>query len=98
MTEERTIAVGMHGRYLVAAPAGTTAGSPTNAPMLAGFHGYAEDAELHHAAAFNSWRRWLADRFHSRPAPLLSGPLTRRRSELDDAAGSRADDCRQLVL
>ena len=47
MTEERTVAVGMHGRYLVAAPAGASAGLATNAPLLAGFHGYAEDAELH---------------------------------------------------
>jgi predicted esterase len=47
MTEERTIAVGTHGRYLLAAPAGATAGFATSAPLLVGFHGYAEDAELH---------------------------------------------------
>jgi predicted esterase len=45
MTEERTIAVGSHGRYLVAAP--DAAQPPSGAPVLAGFHGYAEDAELH---------------------------------------------------
>ena len=46
MTEERTIAVGSHGRYLVATPAHTLPRLPTNAPLLVGFHGYAEDAEL----------------------------------------------------
>ena len=46
MAEERTIAVGSHGRYLVAPPAGWTP-SATGAPLLVGFHGYAEDAELH---------------------------------------------------
>jgi predicted esterase len=46
MTEERTIAVGSHGRYLVAPPAGWTTAA-TRVPLLVGFHGYAEDAELH---------------------------------------------------
>jgi poly(3-hydroxybutyrate) depolymerase len=39
MSEARTIAVGIHGRYLVAGPGGA------NAPLLVGFHGYAESAE-----------------------------------------------------
>jgi len=43
--EERTIAAGSHGRYLVAPPAGWMAGA--GSPLLVGFHGYAEDAELH---------------------------------------------------
>jgi len=47
MTEERTIAVGSHGRYLVATPAHAEPQTPSGAPVLAGFHGYAEDAELH---------------------------------------------------
>lgn len=47
MTEERTIAVGSHGRYLVAAPASAQPRTATNAPLLVGFHGYAEDADLH---------------------------------------------------
>ena len=46
MAEERAIAVGSHGRYLVAPPAGWTP-SATGAPLLVGLHGYAEDAELH---------------------------------------------------
>ena len=40
MSETRTIAVGTHGRYLVAAP---RLDGP--APLLVGFHGYAELAE-----------------------------------------------------
>jgi predicted esterase len=47
MIEERTIAVGSHGRYLVAVPPQPAAGAPAPAPLLVGFHGYAEDAELH---------------------------------------------------
>jgi predicted esterase len=47
MTEERTIAVGSHGRYLVATPAHSSLLTPSGAPLLVGFHGYAEDAELH---------------------------------------------------
>jgi predicted esterase len=41
MPIERSIAVATHGRYLIAAPA---VSGP--APILAGFHGYAEDAEM----------------------------------------------------
>jgi predicted esterase len=40
MTIERSIAVATHGRYLVVAP---EVSGP--APILAGFHGYAEDAD-----------------------------------------------------
>jgi predicted esterase len=47
MTEERTIACGSHGRYLVAVPPRSATVPPTAAPLLVGFHGYAEDAELH---------------------------------------------------
>jgi predicted esterase len=38
---ERTIAAQTHGRYLVSLPAG-----PGPWPLLVGFHGYAEDADL----------------------------------------------------
>jgi len=41
MLIERSIAVATHGRYLVVAP---EVSGP--APILAGFHGYAEDAEM----------------------------------------------------
>jgi predicted esterase len=43
MIEERMIATAAHGRYLIAAPALDT---PHPAPVLVGFHGYAEDAAL----------------------------------------------------
>ena len=61
MSEERTIAVGMHGRYLVAVPARTAADPPVPAPLLVGFHGYAEDAELHleRLRSIPGAERWL---------------------------------------
>jgi predicted esterase len=46
MTEERSIAVGSHGRYLVNAPSGAD-GIVSAPPLLVGFHGYAEDADIH---------------------------------------------------
>src|SRR5580765_4581228 len=46
MIEERTIAVGSHGRFVVARPR-AGADTPASAPLLVGFHGYAEDAEVH---------------------------------------------------
>lgn len=51
----RTIATTTHGRYVVAAPATAPVG------VLVGFHGYAEDAELHLAALQNvpGVERWL---------------------------------------
>jgi predicted esterase len=50
----RTIETPIHGRYLVAAPAGVPAG------LLVGFHGYAENAETHLAAlqAIPGSRQW----------------------------------------
>lgn len=53
---ERTIAVTTHGRYLVIPP--TTSGP---APMLVGFHGYAEDAEtqLERLRAIPEASEWL---------------------------------------
>ena len=62
MSEERTIPVRLHGRYLVEPPAlardndrrasarqalGAARESADQLPMLVGFHGYAEDAALH---------------------------------------------------
>jgi predicted esterase len=51
----RTIATTTHGRYLVAAPVTSPVG------LLVGFHGYAEDAEVHLAAlqAVPGVERWL---------------------------------------
>lgn len=47
MSEERTIAVDSHGRYLVATPSSAQSRTDNSAPLLVGFHGYAEDADLH---------------------------------------------------
>jgi predicted esterase len=53
---ERTVATTIHGRYLVIPPAG-----PAPAPLLIGFHGYAEDAEaqLERLRAIPESHRWL---------------------------------------
>ena len=57
MSEERTIAVTTHGRYLVSAPTDAQA----KAPLLVGCHGYAEDAELHleRLRSIPGAERWL---------------------------------------
>jgi predicted esterase len=56
MIIERTIAVSTHGKYLVSPPA-----SADPAPMLVGFHGYAESAEtqLGRLRAIPGSDRWL---------------------------------------
>src|SRR5262245_49043533 len=61
MADERTIAVASHGRYLVAAPADGTSETAARGPLLVGFHGYAEDAELHleRLRAIPGSDRWL---------------------------------------
>ena len=53
---ERNIATNSHGRYLTIPPA-----LPGPAPMLVGFHGYAEDAEaqLERLRAAPESHRWL---------------------------------------
>jgi predicted esterase len=53
---ERNIATSIHGRYLTIPPA-----LPGPAPMLVGFHGYAEDAEtqLERLRAIPESHRWL---------------------------------------
>lgn len=60
MTEERTIGVASHGRYLVALPRDSAA-TTTGAPLLIGFHGYAEDAavQLDRLRSIPSASRWL---------------------------------------
>jgi predicted esterase len=54
---ERTIAATVHGRYLAIPPA-----TPGPAPVLVGFHGYAEDAEtqLERLRAIPESARWLS--------------------------------------
>ena len=53
---ERTLATTIHGRYLLVPPA---ASGP--APVLIGFHGYAEDAQtqLERLQAIPESNRWL---------------------------------------
>lgn len=83
---ERTIAVTAHGRYLVAPPA--TAGP---APVLVGFHGYAEaaEAQLARLQAIPGAGRWLIvsvqalNRFYQRrTSDVVAGWMTRQNREL----------------
>jgi len=82
MTEERTIAVSTHGRYLVAPPP-----APAHAPLLVGCHGYAEDAELHleRLQSIHGADRWLIvsvqglNRFYrGRSRDVVAGWMTRQ--------------------
>jgi len=83
---ERTIAVAAHGRYLVAAPATTEP-----APVLIGFHGYAEaaEAQLARLRAIPGAERWLVvsvqalNRFYERRArEVVASWMTRQNREL----------------
>src|SRR5262245_57374398 len=83
---ERNIATGTHGRYLVATPAG---GAP--APLLVGFHGYAEGAEaqLERMQKAPAAARWLVvaiqglHRFYQRRAnDVVASWMTRQDREL----------------
>jgi predicted esterase len=60
MMEERTIAVASHGRYVVALP-GDSAAAAAGAPLLVGFHGYAEnaDVQLERLRSIPGASRWL---------------------------------------
>jgi len=83
--EERTIAATAHGRYLVVPPA-----NQGPAPVLVGFHGYAEAAE-HHAdrlRAIPGADRWLIvsiqglNRFYQRRTnEVVAGWMTRQDRE-----------------
>ena len=83
---ERTIAVGAHGRYLVAPPA-----AAVPAPILVGFHGYAEAAEhqLARLQAVPGADAWLLvsiqalNRFYQRrTSDVVAGWMTRQDREL----------------
>ena len=83
---ERTIAATAHGRYLVAAPVGA---GP--APLLLGFHGYAEaaEAQLERLRAIPGAERWLIvsvqglNRFYQRRTDeVIAGWMTRQNREL----------------
>ena len=72
--QERLIATGIHGRYLTVPPA-----APGPAPVLVGFHGYAENAEiqLERLTGIPGSDRWLTvsiqglHRFYQRRTDLV---------------------------
>lgn len=83
---ERTIAATTHGRYLVEQPAASGA-----APLLVGFHGYAEPAEaqlarLRSAPGADAWRIVAVqglNRFYDRRAnTVVAGWMTRQDRDL----------------
>jgi predicted esterase len=86
MVIERAIETTTHGRYLVVPPA-----SPDPAPVLVGFHGYAEPAEaqLDRMSAIPGTDRWLLisiqglNRFYQRRTnDVIAGWMTRQHREL----------------
>ena len=83
---ERTIAIGTHGRYLLEPPA-----SAGPAPMLVGFHGYGEgaDIQLERMRRIPGADRWLLvsiqglHRFYQRRAnEVVASWMTRQDREL----------------
>jgi predicted esterase len=83
---ERSLATGTHGRYLVVPPA-----SAGPAPIVIGFHGYAEGAEaqLERLSAIPGAERWLLvsvqglNRFYQRRTnDVVAGWMTRQDREL----------------
>ena len=79
---ERTIPVSTHGRYLIEPPAAGDA----PAPLLVGFHGYAEGAEaqLERMRAIRGTERWRIvsiqglNRFYNRRSnEVIAGWMTR---------------------
>jgi len=83
---ERSISTGTHGRYLVVPPA-----SAGPAPIVMGFHGYAEGAEaqLERLRAIPGTERWLLvsvqglNRFYQRRTnEVVAGWMTRQDREL----------------
>jgi predicted esterase len=83
---ERTIAASTHGRYLIEPPA-----TPGPAPLLVGFHGYAEGAEaqLDRLRAIPGVDRWRIasvqglNRFYQRRTnDVIAGWMTRQDREL----------------
>jgi predicted esterase len=84
--EERTIRATTYGRYIVVPPA-----NPGPAPMLVGFHGYGEQAELHagRLRAIPGSDRWLIvsveglNRFYERRTnEVVASWMTRQNRDL----------------
>src|SRR5919198_5926470 len=83
---ERTIEAATHGRYLLVPPS-----SAGPAPLLIGFHGYAEaaEAQLDRLTAIPGADRWLLvsvqglNRFYQRRTnEVIAGWMTRQHREL----------------
>jgi len=83
---ERTIAATTHGRYLVAPPAANA-----RAPLLVGFHGYAEGAEaqlerMRRIPGVDAWRlvaiQGLHRFYHRRAGDVVASWMTRQDREL----------------
>ena len=84
MTEERAIAALVHGRYLLEAPA-----DPEGCPLVVGFHGYGENADLHleQLRRLPGAGRWVLcavqalHPFYNRAGDVIAGWMTRQQRE-----------------
>lgn len=82
--EEREIAALVHGRYLLEAPA-----DPTGCPLVVGFHGYGENADLHLAELrrLPGASRWVLcavqalHPFYNRAGEVIASWMTRLQRE-----------------
>jgi predicted esterase len=90
VTEERTIAVASHGRYVVALP-GDSPTATSSAPLLVGFHGYAEDADIHldRLRSIPGASRWLIvsiqglhSFYRGRSSEVVASWMTRQNRDL----------------
>lgn len=93
MSDERAIAVSTHGRYLIAAPRASHDAPRTShpAPLLVGFHGYAEDAasQLDRLQTIPGAEAWIIvsiqglHRFYHRQSDrVIASWMTRQNREL----------------
>ncbi len=81
---EREIAALVHGRYLLEAPA-----DPAGCPLVVGFHGYGENADLHleQLRRLPGATRWVLcavqalHPFYNRAGDVIAGWMTRQQRE-----------------
>jgi predicted esterase len=84
MSEERAIAALVHGRYLLEVPA-----EPEGCPLVVGFHGYGENADLHleQLRRLPGAARWVLcavqalHPFYNRAGDVIAGWMTRQQRE-----------------
>jgi predicted esterase len=84
MSEERAIAALVHGRYLLETPA-----DPEGCPLVVGFHGYGENADLHleQLRRLPGAARWVLcavqalHPFYNRAGDVIAGWMTRQQRE-----------------